>query len=664
MRFERDLCLNLTAALGRHWLETDGRGAYASSTVLAVPTSRFHGLLVAPSQEQPERHVFVSRCEETFRGDGREFPISDAQFPGSLHPGGHRFLNAFDLDPTAADPNPRYTYRIGHVVVTREIRMLRDRPVTLVRYTATGQRKPIQLGLRPFLPCRRADALTWVNDSVDEGVRSVERGIVSRPYEALPEVALTISRQAAFARSPKWVRGIEYADDLARGYDGHEDLWSPGEWSVPLESGEDVVLALTIGEPVGDPGGAWRAAAQLAEPAGNAEGVRATLEAACDHYLYRDRDGRPGVIAGFPWFGEWGRDSLIALPGLTLARGEIKACGDVLTGMLPWLRDGRLPNVFGPTPEASDYNKAVDPAMWFGRAVRLYADAGGDESRVRDVLLPALLEIGEAHRGARGDTLMCDGDGLLFAGSADVAATWMDAVVDNRPVTPRNGAQVEVNALWYVLADTLANLLEGSPAAEWSGFRDRLGEAFLRRFWLERRNRLADVLTTTGEDDSVRPNMVIAAALEPSPLSAEQRATVADLARAELLTPFGLRTLSPRYLHYRGRFEGDQVARDDAYHQGTVWPWLLGFFVEAELRGLGRSPELVTRLRGLLDGFATHLGEHGLGHVSEVFDGDPPHRPGGCFAQAWSVAEIVRAYSLLDADTGLLDVDETGSGAA
>ena len=346
--------------------------------MLAVPTSRYHGLLVAPSAEQPERHVFVSRCEELLRGDGREFPISDARYGGALHPGGHRFLDAFEIDESARDPVARSTYRIGHVTVTREVRMLRDRPVTLVRWKAEGQRKPIELVLRPYLPSRRAHDLTWANDVLNEEVREVSGGVPGgisvRPYDALPRVALTLSREAAFDRSPSWTRGLELVADIARGYDGHEDHWSPGCWTVPLADGDDVVLAMTIGEPVGDVGTAWlppavveRSATRDCEDEAAQPGepdVRATLEAACERYLYRDLVGRPGVIAGFPWFEEWGRDTLIALPGLTLARGETDRCGEVLSGMLPWLRDGRLPNVFGGDPAASDY-KAVDPSMWF-----------------------------------------------------------------------------------------------------------------------------------------------------------------------------------------------------------------------------------------------------------------------------------------------------------
>jgi predicted glycogen debranching enzyme len=641
LRFARDVCLQFDAALGRHWLETDGLGGYASSTLFLCPTSRYDGLLVAPSREQAERHVFLSRFEETFRGEGQEFPISDARYGGSFGPGGHRFVHHCDFAT-----RPRFTYRIGHVEVVREVQMVRGRPVVLLRYEVTGQRTPLELRLRPLFPCRRADSLTWRNDELDGTVAGLGNGIAVQPYAALPQVAVTLavtpSSGGGFEADATWFQGLEYSDDIRRGYDGHEDQWSPGELRVALESGAEVVVAVTIGEPVEDPAALWRRESGLREVAPAGTGVRGMLEAAAEHYLYRADGGRPGVIAGYPWFGEWGRDTLIALPGLTLARGRVEECGDVLSGLLPFLRDGRLPNVFGPTPDESDY-RAVDPAMWFARAVRLYAAAGGTEDRLRDELLPALVKIADAHRAS------CTDDGLLRAGSPEVATTWMDAVIDGRPVTPRHGLAVEVNALWYQLLDTLSRRSEGSAARSWKKQRKKTGDAFVRRFWIEKKQRLADRVADGVPDDTVRPNIVIAAALDPSPLSREQRIAVVDLVRAELLTRRGLRTLSPRYLRYRGRFEGDQRTRDDAYHQGTVWPWLLGFYVEASLRAYGATKLVKKRLRVLLDGFEEHLGEHGVGHVSEVFDGDPPQRPGGCYAQAWSVAELLRAYTLLDA---------------
>jgi predicted glycogen debranching enzyme len=652
VRFSRDLCLQLDQALDRHWLETDGLGGYAASTLLACPTSRFHGLLVAPSREQPKRHVYLSRFEESFVGDGREFPISSARYAGTFSPEGHRFVDRCEFTP-----RPQFTYRIGHVVVTREIQTVAGRPAVLTRYTATGQRKPVEMYLRPLFPCRRADSLAWINDGLDESVEGLENGIAVQPYAALPKVFVTVGGAASFEQEPTWYRGIEYGDDIVRGYEGHEDQWSPGCLRIVLESGSEVVVAASIGEPVSAPASAWSGEVTLrdATEASRSEGVRGVLERAAEQFLYRTPDGRPGVIAGYPWFEEWGRDTLIALPGLTLPRGDLDSCGEILSAVRPFLRNGLLPNVFGEHPDASDY-KAVDPAMWYGRAVRLYDEAGGDEGRLLDELLPALLEIARTHRAANRPGLSCDSRGLLTAGSTEVATTWMDAVVDGRPVTPRDGQQVEVNALWYVLIDTVARLLERrgdrGDARGWRRFRDEIGEAFVERFWLVGKNRLADRVTDGVQDDTIRPNMVIAAALDPSPLSKEQRQAVVELSRAELLTPRGLRTLSPRYLRYRGRFRGNQSERDDAYHQGTVWPWLLGFHVEAELRAFGRSAAAKRRLHALLDGFEPHLGEHGVAQVSEVFDGDPPHRPGGCFAQAWSVGELLRAYALLEPRKG------------
>jgi len=637
MRFTRDVCLQLEAALSRQWLETDGLGGYAASTMLFCATSRFHGLLVASSREQSKRHVFLSRFEETFSGDGREFPISSARYDGAFSPEGHHFVDRCEFDES-----PRFTYRIGHVEVTREVQMLHGRPAVLTRYQARGQRKPIELRLRPLVPCRRADALSWSNDTLDGAVEELANGISVRPYPALPSVCITLSESASFDADPTWYRGIEFEDDLRRGYDGHEDQWSPGA---------------SIGEPIDDPGPRWAAesARRTDAASGRSDDLRGVLDAAADAFLYRTDEGRPGVIAGYPWFEEWGRDTLIALPGLTLARGRVEECGEILSGLLPFLRNGRFPNVFGDAQEDSDY-KAIDPSMWFGRAVRLYADAGGSDERLQKELLPALLEIVRTHSAADSAELACDRDGLLRAGTPTVAATWMDAVIDGRPVTPRNGQQVEVNALWYLLLDTVAMLLErggdAAAAGTWRSFQTRVGEAFQRRFWLPEKNRLADCVADGVVDDTVRPNMVIAAALEPSPLTTEQRAAVVELARAELLTPRGLRTLSPRYLRYRGRFRGGPSERDDAYHQGTVWPWLLGFYVEAALRAAPGDSATKERLRGLLAGFEEHLSEHGIGQVSEVFDGDPPHRPGGCIAQAWSVGELLRAFRLLEAGEG------------
>lgn len=648
-RFSREDCLHLETALRREWLETDGRGGFASSTILMCPTRRYHGLLVAPLPGTAKRHSFLSRFEETIHGPGRSFALSMAAYPGTWHPHGHNALEAFELSPF-----PRSLYRVGPVGITREILCARDVPATLLRYTAAHPEPALEMRLRPLLTFREADALTTANPDLDPRVRRIPGGILVRPYAALPPLALTLAGvEATFEADPVWYRRVEYRRDIARGYDGVEDQFSPGWFSFPLHQVAEIVVAASLERPIEDPAAHWsrEAAARVAEMAAAPEGLRGTLDLGASSYLLRDPAGRRGVVAGFPWFGEWGRDTFIALPGLTLARGRVEECGEVLEGALAFLRDGALPNVYGADARGSAYASA-DTGLWFLRAVALYEDAGGDPHLLDRRLRPACGEILRAHLEGGIPALSVDGGGLLRSDGGGEALTWMDARVNGAPVTPRTGCAVEVNALWYAaLARQEARERaagRGPEARRWGALRKRAGESFLARFWLEEEGHLADAWADGTADRAVRPNMVIAAALAESPLTRARRESIVEWAEAELLTPVGLRTLSPRHPDYRGRYGGPPVDRDRAYHQGTVWPWLAGFYVEACLRARSRRRAEKDRLRGLLEGFAPGLPVHGIGHLAEVHDGDPPHRPGGCIAQAWSDAEVLRAFALLE----------------
>jgi predicted glycogen debranching enzyme len=644
MRIERDELLRLSTSLGRMWLETDGRGGYAASNVLLCPTSRFHGLLVSAWPGMPRRHVFLARFEETLALDGREVQLSTVRYGSGFRPEGHRFLDSFDSAPV-----PAWEFRIGDVRLRREVLMLGGAPATLVRWELRGGGGPYVLSLRPFLACRQADSLTFANDVLDPRVAPTPGGFVARPYAELPPLAVTASGGASFVADAVWTRGLEYADDLARGYGGHEDQFSPGRFDVPLSSSGEVVLATTLGAPLVRPLAAWRAArrARRREKAGD---LRTRLARAAEHYLYRTQDGRCGVVAGYPWYGEWGRDTCIALPGLLLPRGEVKRCGEALAALRPWLREGRLPNRF--LGEETEW-AATDPTLWFARAVRLWDHAGGDRRLLASTMVPMLGEVAEQHLAARGGDLACGEDGLLRGRGGVSPATWMDATTDGVAVTPREGCAVEVNALWFFLLAYLARLERRAgrreAAGRWASVRDRVGASFLGRFWHEEEGWLADVADGAA-DLRIRPNMVIAAALEFSPLARGQRAAVVDLARRELVTPTGLRSLSPRDPGYRGRFEGDLVSRNAAIHQGTVWPWLLGFYVEAYLRAHGRGPGARRHVRDLLAGLGALVDTAppgaAIGHLPELFDGDLPQRAAGAWAQAWSVAEVLRACAL------------------
>ncbi|MBL8863731.1 MAG: glycogen debranching enzyme family protein [Planctomycetes bacterium] len=653
LSLDRESLLRLDAALAQEWLETDGLGGAASSTVLGCPTRRYHALFMTPRPGSVKRYVWLSRFEDALVVEGHELPLSMARYRGTWTPHGHQALESFELAPF-----PRWTWLWGGLWIEREVLVPRGESCVLVRWRVRGAGESVTLRARPLLPFREADALSIENMALDPRVEPFELGsgggVRCRPYAELPQIALASSDAFRWTSDGVWYRGLEYQVDLLRGYDGHEDQFSPGSFEIQLEDGADVVIQANLGAPLADPRARFErearrrvAALEHARP-----GVRGALELGADAFLQRTPAGRTGVVAGWPWFLEWGRDTNIALPGLLAARGRNAELGDALAGQLPFLREGLLPNVFAALPADSHYG-SVDASLWFARAVRLHERAGAGTREVARRFLPALLEIATCYRDGTGLGVRGDDEGLLVAGAPSLNATWMDARILGVPVTPRHGQPVEIEALWCFLLAYVEHLCEhagrAAEARAWRAHRERAERAFVARFWLADEERLADVWRPEDPDRALRPNQVIAAALEWSPLSRAQRGLVAKCAAEVLLVPRGLRTLDPRDRAYVGRYAGNEHERDRAYHQGTAWPWLLGFFVEAWLRGVGDGREDRAYLRGILDGFEPHLLEAGLLHVSEVFDGDPPHAPGGCFAQAWSTGEILRGYALLDA---------------
>jgi predicted glycogen debranching enzyme len=575
-----------------------------------------------------------------------------ARYPGVWAPHGHQSIESFDLRPW-----PSFLYLFGSARIERDVLMAKSQPAVVVRYRVSGQGSAVELALRPLLPFRDADALTFENFALDPATERLDGGIRCRPYAELPAIHITVAGAACrFDADPVWYRRNEYASDLARGYDGHEDQFSPGTLRLALESGQDVFVAASVHGQIGDIGALWKREtaarrAALAECAGDPVRSRAAARLVADDFLFRAPGGRPSVIAGFPWFGEWGRDTFVSLPGLLLARGETGRCREALLGALPFLDGGLMPNIFGVGRADSSYGSA-DASLWFARAVRLLELASGGDVRATDAFLPALTEIADAYTKGTRLGIACDEGGLVRAGAPDVNATWMDARTSAGPVTPRDGCAVEIEALWYSLLAHLEDIHkrrgEEDLARSWGAKKRLAGTTFLERFWLPDGNFgvggfLADTWKDGVVDRAMRPNMVIAAALEWSPLSRENRADIVRAAKTELLVPRGLRTLEPRDPRYRGHFAGSPEERDLAYHQGTVWPWLLGPYVSAYVRVNGGTEQARAKAHELLRGIEQHLSEAGLGQISEIFDADPPHGSQGCFAQAWSVGEILRA---------------------
>lgn len=658
---DRQQCLRLDQSLHREWWESDGLGGYASSTALLCPTRRYHGLLVAPApgvgSEPLERFVFLSRFEEELSAHSRTFPLSNARYGQVYAPEGFQAIQEFQ-----ALPCPTWVYRLGTAVIRRSIMSVRGSHTVLVRYSLEGGPEDgFELSLRPLLAFRSSHDLTAENMNLNQRVERLERGNLQfQPYASLPPMGLTLGTSpSTFLADPVWYRGIEYAADRSRGFEAEEDLFSPGTINLRLTPGAAVVVAASLEALPESTENLWQAELERRERAEthtqtHARGDRllASLEQAAETFLYHDAAGRPGVQAGLPWFGEWGRDTFVALPGLTLYCGRPDRSLTVLEGALPFLKDGLLPNIFGSTPEDSKYGSA-DAALWFARAVQLHHRATHHDGLVRSRFRAPLTAIADAYMAGTLLGLAVDQEGLLLVGEEDLGATWMDARTDGILATPRPGRPVELNALWYQLQMYLAELAELDEdrvaAKLWHDRAERTGAAFMAHFWSDELGYLADTVEDlpAGADFTIRPNAVLAASLEFSPLSRAERGDIVQRALGELLTPRGLRSLSPHDRRYIGRYEGGPEERDAAYHQGSVWPWLLGPMTEATLRAFPGNGPRVRKLAQVVHGMQSHLAEHGIGQISELFDGDSPHRAGGTPAQAWSVAEVLRAAAML-----------------
>jgi predicted glycogen debranching enzyme len=644
------------------WLLTDGAGGYACGSADDLGRRRYHGFWIVRLPGEAKRTMVVAALDErVLLGDSsgnRAFHLLPAHWRdvGSPRPG------ALPLQ-FRRRPLPTWHWRGDGVDLERSVVLTpgtADRPgKLLVRYRNRG-RQPIALHVRPLLGGHDVDHLPPAAERFDATCIASGASWGLQLTQQMPRLWWTLDGVGSYRSEPNWYRGFVYTTDRDRGYDHVGDRFCAGVVELTLGAGQDAVLAGSLVEPMPAPAiafaaseraaaAAWREAA--AAPADSQ--LMARLELGADDFFYRAAGGRLGLLAGFPWFGEWGRDVFLALPGLSLCRGRSDLCLEVLSGALPFLRAGLLPNIYGSTPETSHYG-SCDAALWFSLCVQRLVDGKFASAAEVEPLAAALADIAAAYLRGTELGLRVDADGLLAAGRPDLNATWMDARTARGPVTPRQGLPVEIQALWYAL---LAFLSERDKT-RWASARDAAGKAFLQQFWCVDEVRgaeyLADRVERGAPDRTVRPNMLVAAALPRSPLSRVQRAAVVGTARRELLTPRGLRTLSPREPGYRGRYGGGIDERDLAYHQGTAWPWLFGFYAEAAIAAanVAERAEVAAELHAWLDGLLPELDRAGIDHISEVFDGDEsstgaPQHPGGTFAQAWNTGELLRACWLV-----------------
>jgi predicted glycogen debranching enzyme len=647
LKFDKQSLGNLEYSLKREMLATDRSGGYMSTTITCCNTRKYHGLVVCPRDASEEDYVMLSSLDETIIQHDQSFNLAIHRFPGTYEPRGHKYITDFDYTPT-----PAITYRVGGVVLKKEMLWIHNKTQLLIRYTLLEATSETKLRLRPFLAFRDKHSLSEANMFADGHSYPARGGVRCRLYGDFPWLYMQTDcgERCEFVAAPDWYYRFEYLEEKARGYPWQEDLLTPGYFEIDIKKGESVIFSAALDE-------MWSAETideifrdELARRSDKNDFL-SCLRHSARQFISR-REDRTEVIAGWPWFGRWGRDTFIALPGITLTRGDVQACVDVLDTMTREMKDGLFPNM------GSAYN-SVDAPLWFFWTLQQLEERVG-AGRIWADYGEKMKAILAAYRNGIGGVISVKDNGLVWAGGAGLALTWMDAIVDGVPVTPRTGHQVEINALWYnavcYTLDLATKHRDKAFVGEWMEMPARIKASFVDTFWSDEKGYLADFvnpdapesekINERGQNVYVRPNQVIACSLRYKMLTEEQQLDVLEAIERHLLTPKGLRTLSPQNPLYQGRYEGDQPERDRAYHQGTVWPWLLEHYVRGRFDLDGAK--FLERAEEILAGFDEDLDSYGIGSIPEIYDGDPPHCQRGAISQAWSVGAILRINEMVE----------------
>ena len=657
VRFERADAQDLEAGLHREWLLTNGLGGYASGTVPGVDTRHYHALLVAAINPPMRRMALLVRLNEAVTIGEETTELMTAEYrDGTISPDGFTRIESFALE----DGLPTWHFRIGGSLLRRTIWMVPGHNITVVRYKLAVGGEALDLALRPLCAARDHHKVQRGDWNRPWSVEPIQDGAQVLAGEGVPPLWL-LAAGASFQAAGDWYWSFLLREERARGYDHIEDLFQPGTFHATLRPGRSLTFIASAEPPGPDtlhPDAALAArrstyahATAARAPEGSHDHLAAALQEAAAQFVVQRRPAdsalptRVSLIAGYPWFSDHPRDSLIALPGVLLGTGRVAEAADLLRGLAEHTEDGLIPSRFPETDDPPEY-AAVDTSLLFFRALDSTLREGADPRLLPD-LYSVLREIIAAYtRGTRAGIGLDPQDGLLRAGEqaegrTPTYLTWMDARLHDRVFTPRVGKPVEVNALWIQALELMAGWAPGmgDDPVPYQDAADRARSSFAARFWSEEGGYLFDLIDgPNGDDARLRPNQLFALALATPLVPGDQARRALAAVTLHLLTPYGLRTLSPGDPEYRGRCEGDQARRDSAYHQGTAWPWLLGVYVDAYRVLEGQVPDLDR----ILEPFIEHLREAGLGTVSQIFDGDAPHTPRGCIAQAWSVGELLR----------------------
>ena len=635
LTFDKSELGNLEYSLQREMLATDRIGGYMSTTIVCCNTRRYHGLIVAPIDDSGRTYVLLSSLDETVIQHDQTFNLALHRFPGVYEPRGHKYITDFEYTPT-----PTITYRVGGVILRKEMLWIHKRTQLMIRYTLVDAHSETRLRLRPFLAFRDKHALTRANMAADGHSYPAVNGVKCRLYGSFPWLYLQTSKPGTeFVPAPDWYYNFEYQQDIARGYAGHEDLLTTGYFETELKKGESIVFSASLDE---------MGSTKTIEELFDGSIARRThkidfiscLEHSARQFLIRRPGNRTEVISGYPWHGVSGRQTFVSLPGITLEQDHKEDCIDALDYEVRAMQDG----MFAGNASAA---VAADAPLWFFWTLqRLETQIGA--KAVWERYGEAMKQILEAYKQGVAGRVLLNENGLVWASSEHVPLTWMNSVIDGQPVTPRNGYQVEVNALWYnAVCYTLRLAGEHGDkkfVKAWEALPERTAAAFNKLFRLPE-GYLADYIGCEGASTEIRPNMILACGLPYKMLDEETRLEVIRTVRQHLVTPKGLRTLSPRNPLYKGSQEGTPAERDFAGKNGSVWPWLLSFYVQANFDILGDA--FLPQAEEMLANFEEDIQTYGIGSIGELFDADPPFTPRGAISQAWSVAAVLDIYGMI-----------------
>jgi predicted glycogen debranching enzyme len=648
--FGRDILNNYHKATKKEWLITNGIGGYASSTVIGCNTRRYHGLLIASIKPPVARTVLVSKLDEVIRR--REFFfLGTNKYPNTISPEGYMHVSEFSLDPF-----PKTVFTVDNITVTKEVFMVYGKNMTVVTYTIDSPDEEITFSFSPLIVCRDFHWLMRETMNFFTCVDRVGHELIMKPFGDMPGVHIHVEGMS-FSSSGVWYKNMEYEKEQARGLNYQEDLFNPGRFSLRLKGTRRVTVILSDKSVNSVDVDKLRRRevsriGKLCKTAKCRDLVEERLVTAADNFIVKKGARLKSIIAGYHWFSDWGRDAMIAMPGLLFCTGRYDDAKKVLTSFGGSIKRGLVANLFSDYKGDPQYN-SMDASLWFIYTGYLYYKETKDKEFTYKKLLPWFEKIFKGYLSGTIYDIKADKDGLVMGGDETTQLTWMDVKIGEKVVTKRHGKPVEVNALWYNAIKVLEELTKDKKKKEeYAELAKKVKASFVKKFWNESKNCLYDVIRSDSDkDDSVRPNQIFAVSLKFSILDYDKEEAVFDKVMDELLTPFGLRSLSKEDKQYKGRCEGNQLERDSAYHQGTVWSWLMGPFIDAYIKLNGTGAAQKKSIRRMMKPLFKHLDDCGLNGVSEIFDGDGPHTARGCINQAWGVATLLRIKKMLAKQT-------------